>query len=125
MFDAVRIGSDPETPGGMGDHVQVLVDAIEAGVADGRLRADHLIHLRCELPTPDVIGDFERFCDLPLVRLASVMDHTPGQRQYQTVTKYRQYYQHQLRLSDSEMDAFIAEREADQSFDLRPAGRPF
>jgi alpha-D-ribose 1-methylphosphonate 5-triphosphate diphosphatase len=114
VFDAVRIGSDPELPGGMGDHVQVLVDAIEAGVGDGRLRADHLIHLRCELPTHDVVGDFERFCGLPLVRLASVMDHTPGQRQYQTVSKYRQYYQDRLRFSDSEMDAFIADREEEQ-----------
>jgi alpha-D-ribose 1-methylphosphonate 5-triphosphate diphosphatase len=114
VFDAVRLGSDPDLPG-MGAHVQALVDAIAAGVADGRLRADHLIHLRCELPTPDVAEDFERFCDLPLVRLASVMDHTPGQRQFQTVSKYRQYYQGRLRLSDAEMDRFIAEREADQA----------
>lgn len=113
VFDAVRIGSDPEMPG-MGDHVQVLVDAIEAGVADGRLRVDHLIHIRCELPAHDVVDDFERFADLPLVKLASVMDHTPGQRQYQTVSKYRQYYQERLRLTDAEMDAFIAEREAEQ-----------
>ena len=113
VFDAVRIGSDPEMPG-MGDHVQVLVEAIEAGVADGRLRADHLIHIRCELPAHDVVDDFERFADVPLVKLASVMDHTPGQRQYQTVSKYRQYYQERLRLTDAEMDAFIAEREAEQ-----------
>ena len=113
VFDAVRIGSDPEMPG-MGDHVQVLVDAIEAGGADGRLRADHLIHLRCELPAHDVVDDFERFCAQPLVKLASVMDHTPGQRQYQTVSKYRQYYQERLRFTDAEMDAFIAEREAEQ-----------
>ena len=114
VFDAVRIGSDPELPGGMAEHVQVLVDAIEAGMSDGRLRADHLIHLRCELPTPDVFSDFERFCDLPLVKLASVMDHTPGQRQYQTMERYRKYYQDRMRYSDAEMDAFIAERENEQ-----------
>ena len=114
VFDAVRIGSDPELPGGMAEHVQVLVDAIEAGMSDGRLRADHLIHLRCELPTPDVFSDFERFCDLPLVKLASVMDHTPGQRQYQTMETYRKYYQDRMRYSDAEMDAFIAERENEQ-----------
>ena len=39
VFDAVRIGSDPETPGGMGDHVEVLIEAIQTGVADGRLAA--------------------------------------------------------------------------------------
>jgi len=115
VFDAVRIGSDPETPGGMGDHVEVLVEAIATGVADGRLRADHLIHLRCELPTHDVVDDFERFAHLPLVKLASVMDHTPGQRQYQTVGKYVQYYKEKLRLSDTEMEEFIAARHKEQA----------
>lgn len=114
VFDAVRIGSDPEMPG-MGEHVQVLVDAIAAGVADGRLRAEHLIHLRCELPAHDVLADFERFCDLPLVRLASVMDHTPGQRQYQTVQKYIDYYKERMRFSDAEMDDFIADRHEEQA----------
>ena len=115
VFDAVRIGSDPETPGGMSEHVQVLVDAIAHGMEDGRLKADHLIHLRCELPTPDVLSDFERFCRLPLVKLSSVMDHTPGQRQYQTVSKYVQYYKERMRFSDAEMDAFIAERHREQA----------
>ncbi|MEQ1901214.1 MAG: alpha-D-ribose 1-methylphosphonate 5-triphosphate diphosphatase [Devosia sp.] len=114
VFDAVRIGSDPEMPG-MGEHVQVLVDAIAAGVADGRLRAEHLIHLRCELPAHDVLADFERFCDLPLVRLASVMDHTPGQRQYQTVQKYIDYYKERMRFNDAEMDDFIADRHEEQA----------
>jgi alpha-D-ribose 1-methylphosphonate 5-triphosphate diphosphatase len=114
VFDAVRIGSDPETPGGMGDHVEVLIEAIATGVEDGRLRADHLVHLRCELPTPDVLDDFERFCHLPLVKLASVMDHTPGQRQYQTVSKYVHYYKERMRFSDAEMDAFIQARHDEQ-----------
>ncbi|MBN9304580.1 MAG: phosphonate metabolism protein PhnM [Devosia sp. 67-54] len=111
VFDAVRIGSEPEqSEGGMGDHIEVLIEAITAGVADGRLRADHLVHLRCELPTPDVVDDFERFCDLPLVRLASVMDHTPGQRQYQTMGKFVAFYKERMRFSDAEIDAFIAAR---------------
>lgn len=115
VFDAVRIGSDPERPGGMGEHVQVMVDAIATGSADGRLRADHLIHLRCELPAPDVLDDFQRFVDLPLVKLVSVMDHTPGQRQYQTVSKYVQYYKERMRFTDAEMEAFIAARHAEQA----------
>lgn len=112
VFDAVRIGSDPDFPG-MGDHVQVLVDAIAQGMDDGRLRADHLIHLRCELPSHDVIADFARFCGLPLVKLASVMDHTPGQRQF-TEAQFRQYYQTRLRLTDAEMDLYVGERYAEQ-----------
>jgi alpha-D-ribose 1-methylphosphonate 5-triphosphate diphosphatase len=114
VFDAVRLGSDPEMGGGMAEHVQVMVDAIAAGTADGRLRADHLIHLRCELPTPDVLDDFERFVHLPLVKLASVMDHTPGQRQY-TLERFVQYYKERMRFSDAEMAAFVAKRQAEQA----------
>jgi alpha-D-ribose 1-methylphosphonate 5-triphosphate diphosphatase len=113
VFDAVRIGADPEMPG-MAEHVQVMVDAIATGVEDGRLKADHLIHLRCELPTHDVVDDFERFCMLPLVKLASVMDHTPGQRQYRVLDGYVQYYKGKLNLTDTQMQKFIADRQAER-----------
>jgi alpha-D-ribose 1-methylphosphonate 5-triphosphate diphosphatase len=112
VFDAVRIGEDPEQPG-MAEHVQMMVDAIATGVADGWLRADHLIHLRCELPSADVAADFERFCALPLVKLASLMDHSPGQRQYRVLDGYIKYYKTKLALSDVEMDRFIADRQAE------------
>ncbi|MDR3471488.1 MAG: alpha-D-ribose 1-methylphosphonate 5-triphosphate diphosphatase [Devosia sp.] len=114
VFDALRIGSDVEMPG-MGDHVDVLLGAITAAAADGRLRADHKVHLRCELPAHDVVEHFERCCDLPIVKLASVMDHTPGQRQYQTVQKFREYYMERMRFTETEMDAFIADRHDEQA----------
>jgi len=114
VFDALRIGSDVEMPG-MGDHVDVLLGAVTSALADGRLRADHKVHLRCELPAHDVVEHFERFCDLPIVKLASVMDHTPGQRQYQTVQKFREYYMERMRFSEAEMDAFIADRHDEQA----------
>lgn len=114
VFDALRIGSDVEMPG-MGDHVDVLLGAVTTAMADGRLRADHKVHLRCELPAHDVVEHFERFCDLPIVRLASVMDHTPGQRQYQAVEKYAEYYRQKLHFSEAEMAAFIADRHHEQA----------
>jgi alpha-D-ribose 1-methylphosphonate 5-triphosphate diphosphatase len=113
VFDAVRIGADPEFPG-MAAHVEEMVGAIDTAVHDGRLRADHFIHLRCELPTPDVADMFERLSHQPLVKLASVMDHTPGQRQYQVLDGYIQYYKGKLNLNDAEMERFIAVRQAEQ-----------
>lgn len=113
VFDSVRIGSDPEAPG-MSAHVQILIDAIGAAMRDGQLRADHKVHLRCELPTTDVVDEFNRLVALPLVKLASVMDHTPGQRQYQTVSKYVEYYKERMRFNDAEMQAFIDDRLKEQ-----------
>jgi len=113
VFDAVRIGADPEFPG-MAQHVDEMVGAIQTAVDDARLRADHFIHLRCELPTPDVAEMFEKLSQLPLVKLASVMDHTPGQRQYQVMDGYIQYYKGKLNLTDAQMDEFIVHRQAEQ-----------
>lgn len=111
VFDAVRTGSDPET-GDITEDVKLMVEAVAEADADDRLRADHRIHLRCELATPDVAEHFAAHCSNPIVGLASLMDHTPGARQYVTLEHYVAYYQKKLRLSDTEMAQFIAERQA-------------
>lgn len=113
VFDAVRLGSDPEI-GDITDDVTAQVDAIAQADSEDRLRAEHLVHLRCELPTPDVIDQFEAQCDKPVVKLASLMDHTPGARQYTTLEHYIAYYQKRMRLSDAEMAQFIAERQRER-----------
>ncbi|MGN6486880.1 MAG: alpha-D-ribose 1-methylphosphonate 5-triphosphate diphosphatase [Devosia sp.] len=111
VFDAVRIGSDPET-GDIAEDVKLMVEAVAAADADDRLRADHRIHLRCELATPDVAEQFAAHSGNAIVGLASLMDHTPGARQYVTLEHYVEYYQKKLRFSDAEMAQFIADRQA-------------
>lgn len=113
VFDAVRIGSDPEI-GDITEDVAAQVGAIEAASSEGRLRAEHLVHLRCELPMPDCYDHFAAHCAQPVVKLASMMDHTPGARQFTTIEHYVAYYQKRLRLSDAEMAAFIRGRQAEQ-----------
>lgn len=113
VFDAVRLGSDPEV-GDITEDVTAQVDAIAQADAEDRLRAEHLVHLRCELPTPDVVAQFETQCTKPVVKLASLMDHTPGARQYTTLEHYIAYYQKRMRLSDAEMAAFIADRQRER-----------
>lgn len=57
-------------------------DAVREAQAAGALRAEHFLHMRCEVSTEWVVRDFEPFAGDPLVRLVSLMDHTPGQRQF-------------------------------------------
>jgi len=113
VYDAVRIGSDHFIQN-MGEHVEVLVGAIVDAKQQNRLRADHLIHLRCELASHDTVEQFERFSEMDLVRLASLMDHTPGQRQFVNTDQYIAYYKGKTGMNDEEMDAFIAARCRDQ-----------
>jgi alpha-D-ribose 1-methylphosphonate 5-triphosphate diphosphatase len=91
-----------------------LADAIRATQQRGVLRAEHFLHVRCEVGTAEVLDDFEPFADDPLVRLVSLMDHTPGQRQFVSLERYREYYQGKYGLSDAQMEALVASRVADQ-----------
>ena len=53
------------------------------------LRAEHFLHLRVELPSRDIIGQFDRLAAEPGLRLVSLMDHTPGQKQFADVAAWR------------------------------------
>lgn len=89
--------------------------AIRSAQEAGLLRCEHFLHLRCEVSTEWVLRDFEPFAGDPMVRLVSLMDHTPGQRQFVRVDKYREYNQGKYGLSDAQMDELIEKRLGDQA----------
>ena len=107
VFDAVRIGSDLDMPQ-MREHAGLLIDAVCAARQQDWLRAEHLIHLRCELPSADVIEHFESFVDHPETRLISLMDHTPGQRQFTSLETYKLFYKKQLGVTQDEVERYLA-----------------
>jgi alpha-D-ribose 1-methylphosphonate 5-triphosphate diphosphatase len=67
-----------------------MIEAMDAATADGALRADHLLHLRCEVTNPELIDLLGAHLDHPRLKLLSVMDHTPGQRQMADVAQFEQ-----------------------------------
>lgn len=87
VFDCLRMGSD-EDGGFEKGEMRDMADAIQAAEKDDRLRAEHLLHLRCEVASDNVLDHFADFEQDPHVRLVSLMDHSPGQRQFQTMDQY-------------------------------------
>ncbi len=72
------------------------VRTFREGVADldtlggaGLLKAEHFLHLRCEVPAPDMLDLFDTVADHPRVGMVSLMDHTPGVGQYADIERYR------------------------------------
>ncbi len=111
VFDCLRLGSDDSGGFEVGEMRQIA-DTIERAQEEGRLRADHMIHLRCELPSADLMEHFTDFETDPRVRIVSLMDHSPGQRQFQTMGQYIKYYKQKRGLSDEEFARFVEERQA-------------
>jgi alpha-D-ribose 1-methylphosphonate 5-triphosphate diphosphatase len=89
----------------------LLADAIGAAREANILRADHFLHLRCEVPMPNVVDEAKQLVGRPDVRLMSLMDHTPGQRQFRDEVKLRDYYRGKGGgMTDAELDVLFARR---------------
>ncbi|KGF69697.1 phosphonate metabolism protein PhnM [Hoeflea sp. BAL378] len=110
VFDCLRLGSD-EDDGFRNGEMRAIADALSEARAENRLRADHLIHLRCEVSASDVLEHFADFLTDSQVRLASLMDHAPGQRQFQTMEQYTLYYKTKRGLSDEAFAHFVTRRQ--------------
>ncbi|TCD13376.1 alpha-D-ribose 1-methylphosphonate 5-triphosphate diphosphatase [Oricola cellulosilytica] len=109
VFDCLRMGSDEDGGFAKGE-MRAIADGLELAQRDDRLRAEHFIHLRCEVSSADVLEHFDDFRSDPQVRLASLMDHAPGQRQFQTMEQYVLYYKEKRGLSDEQFNDFVKRR---------------
>ncbi len=88
VFDALCLGD----LGFDKDRIRTFQDGVidlDALNDAGLLKADHFLHLRCEVPAMDMLSLFDDVADHPLVRIVSLMDHSPGVGQYADLDFYR------------------------------------
>ncbi|WP_306465431.1 alpha-D-ribose 1-methylphosphonate 5-triphosphate diphosphatase [Rhodospirillum rubrum] len=105
VLDAIAIG-EYQDRGSRRQLLAELIAAIRHARAEDLLRADHQLHLRCELSDPCVVELFEAHGGDPLVRLVSLMDHTPGQRQFRDIETWKRF--HRARMGDeAEMERIL------------------
>ena len=103
VLDAIGVG-DPYGDGFRSRDQSALLDVLDRLDAAGVLRADHHIHVRCELPAPNARDLFQPFARHRRLRLISLMDHTPGQRQWTDIEHARVYYTGKKGWSDAKFD---------------------
>ncbi len=109
VLDALSIGFRASASKGRQRAIRFYGGPLAAYQDQGLLRAEHLLHLRCELNSPDVLEWCETLVDSPLTRLASLMDHTPGQRQWRDVEMWRKYIRGKRSVTDADLDAMLAQ----------------
>ena len=111
VCDAIAIGDvTPKDDSLRLHHYAPAIEALAEGQTAGRFSADHLLHLRCELGYEHLYSAVEPYLEHPLLSLVSLMDHTPGQRQFVKIEKYKQYYVGKHGVSEAKMDEFIEMR---------------
>ncbi|PSW73952.1 phosphonate metabolism protein PhnM [Photobacterium sp. GB-50] len=105
VLDAIAVG-DVRDGGHRQENLDKMIDTIIESGKLGLNRAEHFVHIRCELPHSATVELAEKYLDLEQIHMVSLMDHSPGQRQFVNINKYNEYYQGKYNLSDQQMAEF-------------------
>jgi len=97
------------------EFLQLSLEALRRTEATGALKAEHFLHLRCEVSDPHMLELFEPLRREPHLKLVSLMDHTPGQRQWQDLERYRTFHKGRTEASDADFQAMIERRIEEQT----------
>lgn len=110
VFDALRVGSiisDGKT--NYTPYARGVADEILALRAKGALRINHLLHLRAEVCSETLLDELAAFGPDDSVGIVSLMDHTPGQRQFRDLSELKDYVCGKHGLSDAGFDDHVAQ----------------
>jgi alpha-D-ribose 1-methylphosphonate 5-triphosphate diphosphatase len=124
VLDAIGVG-DPYGDGFRSRDQSALLEVLDRLEAADALRADHHVHVRSELPAPNARELFEPFMAHPRLRLVSLMDHTPGQRQWTDIAHARTYYTGKKGWSDAKFEEEVRLAPARQAAHAEPHRRWF
>jgi alpha-D-ribose 1-methylphosphonate 5-triphosphate diphosphatase len=109
VFDCIRAGNDADFTPQHGE-MSEIVSAIDRAADDGLLRADHRIHVRCEICADNVLGEADKVIGAHRVDMISLMDHTPGARQFTSLDAWRTYYGGKSGLSSADLERLIVHK---------------
>ncbi|WP_428641095.1 alpha-D-ribose 1-methylphosphonate 5-triphosphate diphosphatase [Roseibium sp.] len=112
VFDSICVGSTIKNSVRR-EILAPMIDALETAQAAGMLRAEHLVHLRCEITDAETPQLTEDNIGKDIVRMVSVMEHLPGRRQSRDLEAYIE-----RRIADSGLSRPIVERETEKLLNL-------
>ncbi len=108
VFDAVRVGSIlSQASSGYNRYARSMVDEILSMRAKGVLRISHHLHLRAETCSETLIEELDEFGPDDRIGIVSLMDHTPGQRQFADVTKFEAYVRGKRGMEKDVFDEYV------------------
>jgi len=102
VFDAMRVGSIHSGKGRYIDYARKLADELLAARAEGMFKISHFLHLRAEICSETLLDELAGFGPDDRVGIVSLMDHTPGQRQFRDLTALKTYVAKKRGMNDAE-----------------------
>jgi alpha-D-ribose 1-methylphosphonate 5-triphosphate diphosphatase len=113
VFDALRVGSIVSTSKtNYGEYARSMASEILGLRREGALKISHFLHLRAEVCSETLVQELAKFGPEDQVGIVSLMDHTPGQRQFRDLSKLKDYYIGRSGLSEADWTDHVTRQKA-------------
>jgi alpha-D-ribose 1-methylphosphonate 5-triphosphate diphosphatase len=113
VFDALRVGSLVSSEKtGYGEYARALANEILDLRREGALKISHFLHLRAEVCSETLVQELAKFGPEDQIGIVSLMDHTPGQRQFRDLSKLKEYYTGKYGLSEADWAEHVTTQKA-------------
>lgn len=108
VFDAMRVGSiHSSRKGGYTEYARKLADELLTARAKGFFKISHFLHLRAEICSETLLEELATFGPQDRIGIVSLMDHTPGQRQFRDLTLLKNYVAKKRGMTDAEFEEHV------------------
>lgn len=112
VFDALRVGSIHDSKARYKAYARGLADELLDARAKGLFKISHFLHLRAEVCSETLLEEMAEFGPEDRVGIVSLMDHTPGQRQFRDLTSLKTYVAKKRGMNDAEFVDHVANLKA-------------
>ena len=113
VFDALRVGSLVSSgKTGSGEYARSMANEILELRREGALKISHFLHLRAEVCSETLVEELAKFGPEDQIGIVSLMDHTPGQRQFRDLSKLKDYYTGKYGLSEADWADHVTTQKA-------------
>ncbi|MBS0124911.1 alpha-D-ribose 1-methylphosphonate 5-triphosphate diphosphatase [Aestuariicoccus sp. KMU-90] len=108
VFDAMRVGSIHDGKGRYMPYARALASELMMLREGGHLKISHFLHLRAETCSETLLEEMAAFGPEDRVGIVSLMDHTPGQRQFRDLAALKTYVAKKRGMSDADFVEHVA-----------------
>ncbi|MEM9125521.1 MAG: alpha-D-ribose 1-methylphosphonate 5-triphosphate diphosphatase, partial [Pseudomonadota bacterium] len=109
VFDAMRVGSIPSGAARYRKYARGLSQELWDLREQDALKISHFLHLRAEVCSETLTDELDEFGPEDRVGLVSIMDHTPGQRQFRDLSKLEAYLKGKHAMDDATFVRHVAQ----------------
>jgi alpha-D-ribose 1-methylphosphonate 5-triphosphate diphosphatase len=115
VFDAMRVGSITSGTSRYDKYARALASELLDLRARGVLKISHFLHLRAEICSETLTEELAEFTAQDRVGIVSLMDHTPGQRQFRDLDKLKSYVMGKNNFTEADFAEHVAKLHALQA----------